>query len=361
MQRMFSNKALRQLIVPLVIEQALAVLVGMADTMMVASVWARRPCPACRWWTSSCNVTVWRCSRRWPPAARWSPRSCWARSDREQACESANQLVLVALARFAGHHGAFRVPGVQAARCSRWCTAPIEAGRASTTALTYLCHHRGCPIPSSRSTTPRAALCRSMGRVPQRRCIVSMLIVNAVNVGGQRAAASTCCSCGVAGVAVPTLVSRIVGGGGGHAACMLRDTQQHELHLLRGGCRPDFPMMRRNPARSPCPAVVENSLFQLGRLLVVRVIAVVRHRADRRQRRGQHACDSTGRAAGWQTINLAVITVVGQCVGARDFEQVKYYATAPAHRLRGQRGDERPGAGAFKSAAAPVQPVPGGL
>ena len=38
MQRMFSNKALRQLIVPLVIEQALAVLVGMMDTMMVASV-----------------------------------------------------------------------------------------------------------------------------------------------------------------------------------------------------------------------------------------------------------------------------------------------------------------------------------
>ena len=36
MQRMFSNKALRQLIVPLVIEQALAVLVGMMDTMMVA-------------------------------------------------------------------------------------------------------------------------------------------------------------------------------------------------------------------------------------------------------------------------------------------------------------------------------------
>ena len=40
MQRMFSNKALRQLIVPLVIEQALAVLVGLAGVVAVPLVLA---------------------------------------------------------------------------------------------------------------------------------------------------------------------------------------------------------------------------------------------------------------------------------------------------------------------------------
>ena len=35
---MFTNQKLKQLIIPLVIEQILAVLVGMADIMMVSSV-----------------------------------------------------------------------------------------------------------------------------------------------------------------------------------------------------------------------------------------------------------------------------------------------------------------------------------
>lgn len=35
---MFTNKQLRQLIIPLMIEQLLTVTVGMADTLMIASV-----------------------------------------------------------------------------------------------------------------------------------------------------------------------------------------------------------------------------------------------------------------------------------------------------------------------------------
>lgn len=38
MDRLFDKKALRRLIVPLLFEQALAITVGMADTMMISSV-----------------------------------------------------------------------------------------------------------------------------------------------------------------------------------------------------------------------------------------------------------------------------------------------------------------------------------
>lgn len=38
MQKLFSNDDLKKLIIPLVLEQALAITVGMADTMMVSSV-----------------------------------------------------------------------------------------------------------------------------------------------------------------------------------------------------------------------------------------------------------------------------------------------------------------------------------
>ena len=48
---LFTRSALVALIWPLFLEQTLSVTMGMADTLMV-SVWARRLCPACRWWTA---------------------------------------------------------------------------------------------------------------------------------------------------------------------------------------------------------------------------------------------------------------------------------------------------------------------
>lgn len=48
-ERLFSNQQLLALLWPLIIEQALGVLVGMADTVMVSSVGEARS-PACRWW-----------------------------------------------------------------------------------------------------------------------------------------------------------------------------------------------------------------------------------------------------------------------------------------------------------------------
>ena len=48
MELRFSNQELKKLIIPLVIEQVLAISVGVADTVMVSHV-ARRRCPACPW------------------------------------------------------------------------------------------------------------------------------------------------------------------------------------------------------------------------------------------------------------------------------------------------------------------------
>ena len=52
-QYLFSNRDLRVLILPLIVEQFLAVLVGMADSIMVASVGRGCGVPACPWWTTS--------------------------------------------------------------------------------------------------------------------------------------------------------------------------------------------------------------------------------------------------------------------------------------------------------------------
>ena len=96
MQRMFSNKALRQLIVPLVIEQALAVLVGMMDTMMVASV-SEAAMSGVSLVDQINNVIICLLAALATGGAVVSSQLLGAK-DQKKACESANQLMLVVLA-----------------------------------------------------------------------------------------------------------------------------------------------------------------------------------------------------------------------------------------------------------------------
>ena len=72
------------------------------------------------------------------------------------------------------------------------------------------------------------------------------------------------------------------------------------------------------------PGGVENSIFQLGRVLVVSIIATfgtVQIAANA----VANNLDSMGVLPG-QAMNLAMITVIGRCVGAGDFGQAKFYA-----------------------------------
>ena len=71
------------------------------------------------------------------------------------------------------------------------------------------------------------------------------------------------------------------------------------------------------------PNGLENSLFQLGRLLVVRVIAVF-GTVQIAATAVANTMDTLGVLPG-QTMNLAIITVVGQCVGAKAYDQARYY------------------------------------
>ena len=71
------------------------------------------------------------------------------------------------------------------------------------------------------------------------------------------------------------------------------------------------------------PSSLENGIFQLGRIIVLRIIAVfgtVQIAANG----VANSLSSLGCIPG-QAMNLALITVVGTCVGAGDLAQVKYY------------------------------------
>ena len=145
------------------------------------------------------------------------------------------------------------------------------------------------------------------------------VIVNAINFCGN-ALCVFVLKMGVAGVAVPTLISRAVGA----------------VIILSLAARPDYVLQitPRSVTRLEgktvksilyigVPSAFENSLFQLGRVLVVSMISLfgtVHISANA----VANNLDAIGCIVG-NAMGLAMITVVGRCVGAQDFEQTKYY------------------------------------
>ena len=72
------------------------------------------------------------------------------------------------------------------------------------------------------------------------------------------------------------------------------------------------------------PNGIENSIFQLGRVLTVSIIAMFGTTQIAANAIANNL-DSMGVLPG-TAMSLAIITVIGRCVGAGDFEQAEYYA-----------------------------------
>ena len=125
---------------------------------------------------------------------------------------------------------------------------------------------------------------------------------------------------GVAGVAVPTLVSRVLG-----AVIILKLTTRHDnvARVTWDGVKHLQPQMAKNILYIGIPSALENSLFQLGRVLVVSMISLfgtVHISANA----VANNLDGMGCIVG-QAIGLAMITVVGRCVGAQQLDQASYF------------------------------------
>ncbi len=162
-----------------------------------------------------------------------------------------------------------------------------------------------------------AALFRTMGnsKVTMRISI----IMNAINVIGN-AVLIYGFGMEVEGVAIPTLISRAI------AAIiiilLLRD--QHLVINIRQYFKYKFdPFMVKNILRIGIPNGIENSMFQLGKLLLLSVVSGF----------GTSAIAANAVANTFTSfqmlpaaaIGLSLITVISQSVGANDYEQARYY------------------------------------
>ena len=307
---MFTRQSLKKLIVPLIVEQFLAVMVGMADIMMVSSVGEAAVSSVAL--VDLINVLIINIFAALSTGGAVVAAHAIGAGDADQAGRVANQLIYI-------------VSGISLAimavvLCFRQGLLGVLFGQVEPEvmegALTYfiisawsypfIAIYNGC-----------AALLRAMGN--SRASMYVSALMNGLNIAGN-AAFVFLFHQGVAGVALSSFLSRVV-------AAVIMLALLHAPHnpvrvsrLLRFRFEP---AMMRQILRIGVPNGLENSMFQLGRVLLVSLISTF-GTAQIAANAVANNIDAFGTIPG-QALSLALITVVGQCVGADAWDQVRAY------------------------------------
>lgn len=309
-QRLFSNQRLIRLIIPLVIEQGLTILVGMCDGVMVSSVGEAAISGVSL--VDMINAVILILFAALATGGAVVTSQFLGARQMEKARKSAGQLVLMAavLGSIAAVLCIIFANGLMKLFFGSIDQAVMDAG------LIYL-RITALSFPFIALYNAGAAVFRSTGN--SKISMQVSLLMNLINVVGN-AFCILVLKMGVAGVAIPTLVSRAVA-----AAVILSMAAQkkNDLHLQRQWLFHVDRDMMRSILRIGIPSACENSIFQLGRLVVVSMIALF-GTTQTSANAVANTLDSIGCIIG-QAMGLAMVTVVGQSVGAGDLAQSKYY------------------------------------
>lgn len=308
---LFSGRDLRRLLIPLLVEQFLAVSVGMADTIMVSFAGEAAVSGVSLVDTIS-NLIINVFAALTTGGAVVISQYLGAKK-RDKAQSGAAQLF--GLSGLAG-----LVLGVIALVFAKPILAFVYRGLDAPVmenAIIYL-RISAISFPFLALYNSGAALFRSQGN-SQVSMKVS-IVMNAINVAGN-AFCMYGLKMGVAGVAIPTLISRAVA-----AVLILRRAADPHGELpveLRNALRLKKDMVKRI-LNIGVPSAFENSLFQVGRVLMASIVAGF----GTMQIAGNAVANnlsSLGVLPG-QAISLAMIAVVGRCIGAKDDDSAVFYA-----------------------------------
>jgi len=162
-----------------------------------------------------------------------------------------------------------------------------------------------------------AAIYRSVGN--SKVSMQASMLMNVINVAGN-AFCIFVLKWGVVGVAVPTLISRMAAGIYMMVVCARPDLQ---LRPTRQGLTSIDQNMMGSILKIGIPSACENCFFSLGRLIVASMITLFgTSQVSANAVAGN--IDRLGIIIG-QAMGLAMVTVVGRCIGARDTKQAAYY------------------------------------
>ncbi len=308
--RMFTNAQLRRLILPLLVEQLLVMLVGMADTIMVSA--AGEAAISGVSIVNDVNNLIIAILTAIAGGGSVIVTQYLGNQDEENTKLSASQLIMISfiISLVFGvlcvtfHslilnllYGSVEMDVMDSAKVYFWITAlsfPFLGVYNSSAAL-YRCMNRT-------NTTMKVSI-----------------LMNIINVVGNFICVYLL-HMGAAGVAWPTLASRVVASIVMLVLCFDQETPISVLWKDILTWKKDIISRILSIA---IPNGVENGLFQLGKVIVSMFVATygtMQIAANGVTNSLCVLCYTTEMA-----MQLAVVTVVGQCVGANDYEQAKYY------------------------------------
>lgn len=310
LNNMFSNEALKKLIIPLVIEQTLAMLVGIIDTIMVSCVGEAAISGVAL--VDMVNYLIMVVLAAVATGGAVIVSQYLGSRKYEKASISASQLItisfvistLIMLVCLLMHNDIIKILFGSIA-------ADVELASNTYFFITAL----SFPFLGVYNST--AAIYRSMGKTNVTMHIA--IFENILNVCGNVLGIFVF-KAGVAGVAVSTLVSRMA------AAIIILCFAMNKRNIVYIKVRKVFNFDKAvvgKILKIAVPNGIENGLFALGRVLVTSIVALFGT--------SQIAANGVANSVDQisiivvNAINLAIITVVGQCMGAGEIEQAEMY------------------------------------
>ena len=307
---LFSGQDLRKLIVPLLIEQFLAIFVGLADSVMVASVGESAVSAVSL--IDTIMVLLINMFTALATGGAIVAGQALGRRHEEDGCDAVEQTLLFSFV--------FSLLITALMYVGKWFILHVVFGRIEPDVM------RNCDIylmivaasiPFLAVYNVGAAMFRAMG--DSRTPMFMSLVMNGLNLIGN-AILLYGLGWGVEGAAFPTTGSRMFAG---VWMLILLCNPKKTLHVRKLlAIRVKWQVLGK-VLHIGIPYGMENSMFQLGKILVMSLVSSFGTVSIAANAVANSVCAFA--VLGGTSVGLALSAVIAQCVGANDFEQVRYY------------------------------------
>lgn len=309
-KRLFSNRLLAALIIPMMIELALKLVVGMIDSVMVSSA-GEAAVSGVSLVDTVMQLVIYIFSAMAAGGAVVAGQYLGG-GDRINAKKAAGELVwLNGLISLVVTALVFALSGVIVGHLFGDIAADV-----ASSASDYL-FYTAFSIPAIGLFEAGTSIFRTMGDTKTTmkisllmnglNCVGNALLIYGLNMGAAGAAVSTLAARWVAAVLIIALLLN----------------QKRELSIDRSFRHRFDWRLARQIARMGIPGGIENGIFQVGKIALVGLAAAFGTTAITANAVTQTLASIEVIPGG--AVQLAIVTVISRCVGAGEYEQARYY------------------------------------